>query len=62
MRQDLELFAQLGIEVTPTLVISERVVPIGRSLERVPPNKNGAWAFVFVEAQQRRRIVFGNAW
>jgi hypothetical protein len=42
LRQDLELFAQLSIEVTPVLVISERAMLIGRSLERIPPNKNGA--------------------
>jgi hypothetical protein len=48
--ENLELFAQLGIEVTPILVISERVMPTGRSLERIPSNKNGARAFVSVEA------------
>ena len=29
LRRDLELFAQLGIEVTPILLISERVMPTG---------------------------------
>jgi hypothetical protein len=49
------LFAQLGIEVTPILVISERVMPTGGSLERIPPNKNGARAFVFLEALLKTR-------
>jgi hypothetical protein len=53
--ENLELFAQLGIEVTPILVISESVMPTGRSLERIPSNKNGARAFVSVEAQQKTR-------
>jgi hypothetical protein len=55
LQRDLELFAQLGIEVTPILVISERVMPTGGSLERIPPNKNGARAFVFLEALLKTR-------
>jgi hypothetical protein len=55
LRQDIELFAELLIEVTPSLVIGERLVPIGRRLERIPPNKNGARAFVVVETQQKIR-------
>src|ERR1700746_1926221 len=39
----------------PILVISESVMPTGRSLERIPSNKNGARAFVSVEAQQKTR-------
>jgi hypothetical protein len=50
------LFARLGIEVTPILVIpSERVVPTGGSLERIPPNKNDARTFVSVEVRQKTR-------
>jgi hypothetical protein len=47
------LFAQLGIEVTPILLISERVMPTGGGPERIPRNKNGARVFVSVEAKQK---------
>ena len=54
------MFAQLGIEVTPILVISERVTPTGGGLERIPPNKNGARMFVSVEAQPKTRKSSGS--
>ena len=54
-RQDIKLLTELGIEVTPGLIIGECLVPIGRSLKRIPPNENGPRAFVFVETQQKIR-------
>src|SRR5215204_1007959 len=55
LRQNLELVDQLGIELAPALITREGLVPVRRSVERVPADDHGTGLFAKVEAEQEIR-------
>ena len=54
-RQDVELAQQLGVELPPALIARERLMTIGRRVERVPADKHHARLFLRIETHQEIR-------
>ena len=50
--QHVELVEQCGVELASALIGGKRLMPIGRRIERVPPDQHGAGLLRLVEAQQ----------
>src|SRR5690606_4012390 len=49
----LELLDELGIEMPSALVVREKALPIGRSVERVPPDEHRARLLARIEPQEK---------